>query len=188
MRAAQAVNISLTLRNWLIGLYIAEFELQGADRAQYGDKLIGALETILQQRKVSACGRRQLYNYLTFYRSYPQIVRSVTAQLPTDLTLDPELLLSRLSYTHFEQLLELEEPLKRSFYEIETLRGNWSVRELKRQIATQYFERSGLSKDKTKLATLAHAKAETQNAQHLFRATNWPYRKKKKSPRFCSAP
>jgi predicted nuclease of restriction endonuclease-like (RecB) superfamily len=188
-RAAQAVNVSLTLRNWLIGLYIAEFELQGADRAQYGDKLIDALETILQQRKVSTCGRRQLYNYLTFYRSYPQIVRTasaqstrlipdtaqnqivrtVSAQLPTDLTLDPELLLSRLSYSHFEQLLELEEPLKRSFYEIETLRGNWSVRELKRQIATQYFERSGLSKDKAALATLAHARAETQSAQQLIR-------------------
>ena len=84
-------------------------------------------------------------------------------------TLEPERLLSSLSYSHFELLVEIDEPLKRLFYEVEILRGNWSVRELKRQIATQYFERSGLSTDKDALAQLTHQQAEPQSPQHVIR-------------------
>jgi predicted nuclease of restriction endonuclease-like (RecB) superfamily len=69
-------------------------------------------------------------------------------------------LVQRLSFTHFVELLALEDPLKRAFYEIECIRGNWSVRALKRQIATLYYERSGLSMDKEKLAEMAHSAAE----------------------------
>lgn len=71
------------------------------------------------------------------------------------------MLLDRLSYTHLELLTAIEDPLKRAFYEIECIRGNWSVRALKRQIATLYFERSGLSKDKEKLAAMAQKGVET---------------------------
>jgi len=70
------------------------------------------------------------------------------------------MLADRLSYTHLELLAALADPLKRAFYEVECIRGNWSVRALKRQIATLYFERSGLSRNKEKLAALAHAAAE----------------------------
>jgi len=73
-----------------------------------------------------------------------------------------QMLADRLSYTHLELLAGLETPLKRAFYEIECIRGNWSVRALKRQIATLYFERSGLSTDKEKLAAMAHAVAEKE--------------------------
>jgi predicted nuclease of restriction endonuclease-like (RecB) superfamily len=76
------------------------------------------------------------------------------------LGLSPGLLLQRLSYTHLEVLAELDSSLKRAFYEIECVRGGWSVRELKRQIATLYFERSALSQDKAKLAELVQATAE----------------------------
>ena len=188
-QASKAVNISLTLRNWFIGHHIAEFELHGADRAGYGDGLLDALSRALRSRQVSNTGRRQLYGYLRFYRSYPQIVRTASALLPGLLapglpssilrtasaqtggpaTLEPERLLSSLSYSHFELLVEIDEPLKRLFYEVETLRGNWSVRELKRQIATQYFERSGLSTDKDALARLTHQQAEPQSPQHVIR-------------------
>jgi hypothetical protein len=78
-QAGRAVNVCLTLRNWLIGCYIAEFQLRGADRAAYGERLLDELATALQQQHVSAAGRRQLYGYLAFYRTYPQIVRSVPA-------------------------------------------------------------------------------------------------------------
>lgn len=84
------------------------------------------------------------------------IVRSATGISPTS----GQMLVDRLSYTHLELLAGLDDPLKRSFYEIECIRGNWSVRALKRQIATLYFERSGLSTDKDKLAAMAHAAAE----------------------------
>lgn len=73
------------------------------------------------------------------------------------LTISPEKLLNSLSYSHFTLLFTMNDELKRRFYEIECLRGNWSVRELKRQIASLYFERSGLSKDKKKLAELVHS-------------------------------
>jgi len=79
-QAARAVNMNLTLRNWLIGMCIAEFKLHGADRAKYGEKIFDELSGKLVRHKVSACGRRQLYNYTAFYRAYPQIVRTVSAQ------------------------------------------------------------------------------------------------------------
>ena len=78
-QAAKAVNISLTLRNWFIGHHIAEFELQGADRARYGDKLLSELAQALRDQAVSNVGKRQLYGYLAFYRAYPQIVRTAPA-------------------------------------------------------------------------------------------------------------
>ena len=59
-------------------------------------------------------------------------------------------LLNSLSYSHFELLIDIDEPFKRTFYEIESMRGNWSVRELKRQIGSLYYERSGLSENKGK--------------------------------------
>jgi len=79
-QAGRAVNISLTLRNWMFGLYIAEFELRGKDRAVYGDQLLHKLSKELKKHKISNTGRRQLYNYLSFFRTYPQIVRAVPAQ------------------------------------------------------------------------------------------------------------
>lgn len=168
-QAVKAVNVGLTLRNWFIGHYIAEFELRGADRAAYGDRLLPELANALSVRKVSNTGLRQLYAYLAFYRAYPAIVRTASAlslvravglalpgapakkvrtlsALSAALPAPPaETLLTRLSYSHFELLVEQEEGLKRRFYEVEALRSNWSVRELKRQTDTQHFERTSLS-------------------------------------------
>ena len=80
-----------------------------------------------------------------------------------------DVLIERLSYTHLELLTAVEDPLKRAFYEVECIKGNWSVRELKRQIASLYFERSGLSRDKEKLSTLANAAAQQAEVQHVIR-------------------
>lgn len=186
-QAGRAVNISLTLRNWLIGLYIAEYELRGADRAKYGEKLLTMLSKELRKHHINSTGRRQLYNYLSFYRVFPEIVRTVPAQskylLPTaivsdkekvrsvsaQLQLPPEKLINTLSYSHLELLVVLDDPLKRAFYEIECIRGNWSVRELKRQIASLYFERSGLSKNKKKLAELVQSGAEAAEPKLAIR-------------------
>ena len=175
-QASRAVNVSLTLRNWFIGAYIAEYELSGADRASYGDNLLTELSQALGNHNISNSGRRQLYNYLAFYRAYPQFVRTASAQslplLPrtieaskvrtvsAQLAIAPEKLLNSLSYSHFELLAALDDDLKRVFYEIECIRGNWSVRELNRQIGSLYYERSGLSVDKNKLAETIHAGAE----------------------------
>ena len=69
-------------------------------------------------------------------------------------------LITRLSFTHIAELVAIDDPLKRAFYETECIRGNWAVRELKRQIASLYFERSGLSHDQAKLRGLVEAGAE----------------------------
>ena len=206
-QATKAVNISLTLRNWAIGFYIAEFELQGANRAAYGDRLILELVAALRTQNVSNVSRRQLYAYLAFYRAYPQIVqtasaqsthlfplappekkvRSLTALSKIELSISPEKLISELSYTHFEQLVELQAPLKRRFYEVETLRGNWSVRELKRQIDTQYFERSTLSANKDRVSQQLHATAEQQPLRlALPNRTAWQ-RRNRRIPASCRA-
>lgn len=171
-QAGKAVNISLTLRNWAIGCYIAEYELRGSDRATYGERLLPELAKRLTTQAISNCNRRQLYDYLKFYRTYPQIVRTVSAQLqpllpkrisddnrkvPTasaQLAVRPQKLVNSLSYSQLKLLVDLDDDLKRGFYEVECIHGNWSVRELKRQIATLYFERSGLSKNKKKLSAL----------------------------------
>ena len=185
-QATKAVNVSLTLRNWMIGLYIAEFELRGADRANYGDQLFSALAKQLTSLKVSNSNRRQLYRYLRFYKLYPEIVGTLSPQLrrllPTEtssiqkvgtpspqLQVPPEKLIHQLAYSHLELIVDLDDELKRSFYAIECMRVNWSVRELKRQIVSLYFERSALSKDKGKLAALIQSGAEQAEPQLTVR-------------------
>jgi len=78
-------------------------------------------------------------------------------------------LFEALSYSHFEKLTEIDDEIKRRFYEVECLRGGWSVRELKRQIGNLYYERSGLSFDKKKLSELANAGAEQINVKSFIR-------------------
>lgn len=184
-RATKAVNVHLTLRNWLIGCHIREYELRGRDRAAYGERWFEVLSKRLQARGVSNCDWRQLYRYRDFYLAFPQILGTLSPELaslaprrpPAKIlgtlspksSLSPERLLSSLSYSQFEELVELDDPLKREFYAVECIRGGWSVRELKRQIASLYYERAGLSKNKKKLSELTQAKAQLQNAQEIIR-------------------
>ena len=176
-QASRAVNSSLTLRNWLIGLYIAEYEQQGTDRAEYGDKLLERLSKRLTHAGVSRSETRELRRYRQFYLTYPQIRESLTPELEKALLPYAALaqiresptprvgvaaseVLTKLSFTHIAELLQCDDETKRAFYELECIRGNWSVRELKRQVASLYYERSGLSNDKGKLAALAKRGAE----------------------------
>src|SRR4030067_3130000 len=78
--AVRAVNIALTCRNWLIGAYIHEYELQGQDRAEYGEQLMQRLANALRKQGVPACERPRLYAYLSFYRVYPQIREAVSRE------------------------------------------------------------------------------------------------------------
>ena len=174
-RATRSVNISLTLRNWLIGAYIGQCELGGADRAAYGERVLEALADRLQGSGVTRADVRELRRYKQFYEAYPQIRESVTPEFAAVVPLAlPEIresvtprlvtpgrtLIERVSFTHLVELLKLTDLLERTFYEVECIRGGWSVRELKRQIASLYFQRSGLSTNKEKLAALAHQGAE----------------------------
>ncbi len=188
-QANRVVNVSLTLRNWIIGWYIREYEQQGTDRAQYGESLIEKLAETLEGQGLKDLAPRTLRQCRQFYIVYPQIRQTVSAKsfasllpaqiwqassaksLPMDEVLVPEssvrevglsprMLVERLSFSHFAELISIDDPLKRAFYEIECIRGNWPVRALRRQIVTLYFERSGLSEDKEKLAAMTKAGME----------------------------
>ena len=184
VQAFRAVNLSLTLRNWVIGYYIDAFELRGGDRADYGDQLFAKLSRELLAAGLSNCDKRQLYRYLRLFRTYPHIVGTLSPQLRGLLlaeagtdgesgkvgTPSPQLsaeLVSKLSYSHLELLVDIDVDLKRCFFEIECLRGNWSVRELRRQIASLYYERSSLSINKNKLSDQVQGQAE-----HVAHALN----------------
>jgi predicted nuclease of restriction endonuclease-like (RecB) superfamily len=196
--ASKAVNISLTTRNWLIGYYIAEYELHGADRAEYGEYVLAELSQ--QLTDVSNCQQPQLYRYIRFYRVYPQILCTASIQsiasisrlkLPderseilctasiksdSDTLIDGTTyaqfatgLVGKLSYSHFDKLIEIDDDTKRLFYEVECVRGGWSVRELRRQIGSLYYERSGLSLNKKKLSELAQRNAEQMSGKIAVR-------------------
>jgi len=186
-QAGKAVNVSLTLRNWAIGCYIREYEQRGADRAEYGENLLDRLADRLRREGMSRVESRELRRYRQFYLVYSRIWQSLTPELQKLLpgagppvsgireSATPELgvaggtLVTSLSFTHLNELVALDDPLKRAFYEVECIRGNWSVRELKRQIGSLYFERCGLSKDKEKLAALVKADAETSDPRLAVR-------------------
>lgn len=182
-QAVKAVNMGLTLRNWLIGAYISEYELRGEDRAKYGEGFYPKLSERLKQIGLSGVNARELPRFRQLYSAYPQILGSLTPEfrklIPQSsgnlgsatpkLAVPAEKLLQRLSYTHLALLIEIESPLVRTFYEIECIKGGWSVRELKRQIGSLYFERSGLSKDKEALSRMANEAAEAQSPALVIR-------------------
>jgi len=172
--AVKAINYNLTVRNWLIGCYIVEYEQGGQDRAKYGDNLIGELAERLKLKGLKGFSISAMKNHRTFYLYYPQISQSVSGLLQnTDIQketlineisqtvsgflettsednskLPSELLLTRLSYSHFIELIRIEDDLQRLFYEVETIKNNWSIRELKRAIGTSLAFRTAMSTNK----------------------------------------
>ena len=84
-------------------------------------------------------------------------IQSVTEKIPQ---LEAEKLFRYISFTHFVELMSIDDPLKRSFYEVETIKGCWSVRELQRQMDSLCYERAGLSQHPEKLMALTHSEAE----------------------------
>ncbi|MFZ2658572.1 MAG: PDDEXK nuclease domain-containing protein [Victivallales bacterium] len=189
-QANRAVNTALTMRNWIIGAYIREYEQNGTDRAQYGVRLLDRLADRLHEGLDRCYTGRYLGLCRQLFDTYPEIRKSLISEsalpvlpLPipnesmqhirksaiSELHPHPRMLVDRLSFTHLIELIALEDPLKRAFYEIECIRGNWSVRQLKRQIATLYFERSGLSRDKEKLAAMVKTGIETAEPKLAIR-------------------
>ena len=164
VHAVRSVNICLTLRNFLFGYYIVEYEQKGSDRARYGDKLLDNISKELLLKGLKNVSAAELSRFRQFYTVYPQILGTLSQKLlnvpkqilgtlsqelqTTDyLSIDPIKLVSNIPFSHISELLKIDDPLKRLFYEIETIKGTWSVRELRRQISTLFFERTGMSKN-----------------------------------------
>lgn len=177
-KALQSVSVNLTLRNFIIGYYIVEYEQNGSDRATYGEKLIENLAKKLSHIKGVSPTALKLMRQ--FYLTYPQISQSLPDQfklpqkigqsLPDQfLQVPTDKLLRTCSFTHFIELIKIDDELRRIFYEVETIKGNWSVRELKRQIESLLYERIGLSADKKSLLQSLENKKEVFNPASIIK-------------------
>ncbi len=182
--AVKAINRMQTMRNWLIGYYIVEYEQNGKDRAEYGAKLLKKLEERVNRKGISIT---LLKNSRSFYLYYPQMVENlvpaisptVSDQLVKQEEKSPTVsdqfktsgkkIISLLSFSHIVELLTLDDPLARYFYEQECIKCTWSVRELRRQISTNLYVRAGISTNPDKLLSLpsvhGHDSAELQIRQ-----------------------
>jgi hypothetical protein len=165
----QAVNVALTLRNWLIGYHIVEYEQRGRCRARYGERLLDELARDLRRRVGKGFTKRYLEMFRQFYLCYP-IAKSLISQFnvalpyPSSVAFAPldwqddayfARLFREVPWTHLIELIRMDDPLKRAFYEVEMLKNRWSVRELKRQIDSLLYERVRLSRDKEGVMALA---------------------------------
>lgn len=130
VKAYQAINVALVQRNWLLGRRIAEEELEGKDRANYGKESIKHLSEELTFLYGKGFDYSSLYKYARFYRYFPNILDSVSTK-STEL----------LSWTHYRVLLQVEDKVARDWYAKETANQMWSVRTLQRNISSQYYYR-----------------------------------------------
>lgn len=182
--AARSINALMTASYWEIGRRIVEFEQGGAERAEYGEGLLKRLSADLTTQFGRGFSERNLEQMRLFYLGW-QISQTPSAksqgaparaQIPltvsgesTGLTISgavsrkfPDLAaLARrfpLPWSAYVRLLSVKTPAARSFYETEALRGGWSVRQLDRQVNSQFYERIALSKNKVAmLAKAEHA-------------------------------
>ena len=189
-KVQKQINTAMTLRNWIIGYYIVEYEQSGKDRAEYGKQLFKAIAEKLIKKGVKSIRERHLYLCKDFYKAYPQILRTmsaksylvdfqypeilrtVSAELNQANTNQPEIniLLTNLSFSHFIELLKADNDPKRRFYEAQAINNNWGVRDLKRAIDSLLYERTGLSKAKEIPLQEFNKKAEIV-PENVFRNT-----------------
>lgn len=161
--AARSVNALMTASYWEIGRRIVEFEQGGQERAEYGQALIKRLSADLSARFGRGFGVDSLESMRLFYKTYPpeKISESLIRKLPENHrppNSEPSIRnfeLSQLaqafplSWTHYIHLMRRARSTEeRTFYEAEALRGGWSVRQLDRQISSQFYTRALLSKNK----------------------------------------
>lgn len=138
-RVQSVVDHEMVRAYWEIGREIVEDEQQGEHRAEYGKALIENLARELTARHGKGFTASNLLAMRRFYLNFP-IQHALRAEL---------------SWTHYRQLLKIDETQKRSFYEVECANGNWSTRELDRQMNSMLYERLSLSRDKEGVMALA---------------------------------
>ena len=163
----KAINRFATVRNYVIGYYIVEYEQHGSDRARYGDRLLKRLAERVDKRGIN---ETLLYSCRKFYLTYPYIQNYLVGKSPTlsdesgisptmsgkltkiSPTLSEEFispadkLISQLSFSHLVEIMTVDDPMARFFYETECMKCCWSVKELRRQISTNLYFRAGISK------------------------------------------
>lgn len=192
--AVKAINRMQTMRNWLYGYYIIEFEQHGKDRAEYGTQLLKRLEERVNRKGLT---ETLFKNSRKFYRLYPQMVENLIGVIsPTvsDKLLESkdasglcdaqmtenehveksptvsdgfrttgQMIISRLSFSHIVEIMTVDDPLARYFYEQECIKCTWSVRELRRQISTNLYVRTGISSNPEKMLSLPSLQGHDNN-------------------------
>lgn len=145
---ARAVNTVMTTVYWEVGRRVVEYEQKGATRAAYGEKLLERLSTDLGKRFGRGFGLINLRQMRRFYLEWPdpQIRQTVSDESQNPQRVSRALF--PLPWSHYVKLLALKKSEARAFYETEALRGGWSVRQLERQINSQFYERTVLSRNK----------------------------------------
>ena len=135
--AHSAVNIMLVQRNWLIGYRIAEEELNGENRAEYGMSIIKQLSKELSEIYGKGFTKTNLYSFYSFYKTFPEIFHSASGKSAP-----------LLSWTHYRVLLQVHDTEAREWYAKEAAEQTWSVRTLQRNISSQYYHRLLKSQNK----------------------------------------
>src|SRR6266581_2841391 len=156
--AARTVNALMTATYWEIGQRIVEFEQRGKKRAEYGEELLQRLAQDLTARFGRGFSYPNVNKFRQFYLAFPSqtivSTTSIESQRKKGQTSSGELpvrdLAARFSlpWSHYVRLLSTKSAAARRFYETEALRGGWSVRQLDRQIASQFYERTAASHNK----------------------------------------
>ena len=192
-RVATAANQALVLRNWMVGAYIVEFEQHGANRAKYGARLLETLARDLKRRGIKGQDEPTLRACMIFFGCYPQIRGPLAAELEKSAVLrirgplDPESSrgtgmrsvalptplepeqLARISWAQFLELIHIDDPWKRAFYENEIIVGHWSKRQLQRQVESMLYERTGLSTNRKAVIERARKQAPQQSIGDVLR-------------------
>ena len=140
--AYSAVDLTLVHRNWLLGKRIADEELNGESRAEYGAEVIKKLSKDLNAQYGRGYTKTNLYNFYSFYKMYPEIFHSESGKSNV-----------KLSWTHYRVLLQVKDEIAREWYENEALRETWSVKTLQRNISSQYYYRILKTQDKSAVET-----------------------------------
>lgn len=160
--SARAVNAVMTASYWEVGRRIVEFEQGGRKRAEYGEMLLERLSADLTAEFGRGFSRQNLHKYRQFFLSHREIRPTVSGEFISERrpTLSGEsarvvseqfshlATLFPLPWSHYVRLLALRNDEARKFYETEALRCGWTVRQLDRQISTQFYERTALSRNK----------------------------------------
>lgn len=152
-KAIQSINQILVRTYWEVGKRIVEFEQKGQEKAEYGSALLDTLSRDLKVQYGKGFSRSNLIYMRLFYLKYPK----------------SETLSHQLSWSHYFELLKIENDVERSFYEKQCIIEKWSNRELKRQKNTALFTRLALSRNKEGILTLSKKGQIIEKAEDLIK-------------------
>jgi predicted nuclease of restriction endonuclease-like (RecB) superfamily len=170
---ARNVNSIMTAAYWDIGRRIVKFEQGGQRRAEYGEQLIEQLSADLTRQFGRGFGRANLWQMRAFYRAWPDAKILQTLSGESTSSIDPDntnpdsatvlALASRfpLPWSAYVRLLSVKNAEARTFYQTEALRSGWSIRQLDRQIGSQFYERIALSQNKAAMLAKAEKSEPT---------------------------